>query len=197
MIISEQLAVAATTWPVDLPELKDHCIIHRDFAEDDLLLTSYLKAATRAAETATGRALTTQSWRLSFNDPWEDSRLYLPHPPLQSVTSIVRVESGGGEVPIGTEYWDAITDFEPGMLVLKSGYVHWPYTTTTLYFKATYVAGYASTDLIPDDILQGIKLTVAAWYGNRENVITGTIVNTIPMGAQDLWAAHAVNWAEL
>ena len=53
-------------------------------------------------------------------------------------------------------------------------------------WKAEYKVGYASIALIPDPIIQAIKIMVADLYENRQSVIVGKVVNKIPRTAQYL-----------
>ncbi|PRX17224.1 putative phage protein (predicted DNA packaging)/uncharacterized phiE125 gp8 family phage protein, partial [Orenia metallireducens] len=62
----ELLAEPAVT-PITVAEVKEHLQI--DNNDEDSLLDSYIKAATKAVENITGRSLITQSWRQLFLKP--------------------------------------------------------------------------------------------------------------------------------
>jgi uncharacterized phiE125 gp8 family phage protein len=54
------------------------------------------------------------------------------------------------------------------------------------------VAGYGGSHTVPEPIKQAILLLVGAWFENREAVLTGTIVATLPFAVDALLAPYRV-----
>ena len=133
--------------------------------------------------------------------------LFLPRPPLVSVTSVIYYLTDGTPITLaaGTDYL-VDTDSEPGAIVLPYG-KSWP--TNTLYplnpIRIKYVAGYPATIVapfdykvnIPDYLKSAILLCVGNWYEHREAVLpAGHVGKELPMGVQSLLWQERVFWGE-
>ena len=160
--------VEPTIEPVTTEEAK--LFLKQDDSTDDDLIDGLIAAARQHVETYTGRALITQTWLLSLEKfPGE---FVLPHPPLQSVTSVKYTDTDGVQQTLSGST-DYTTDAEavPGRILLAYGQ-SWPTPRDMKNaVEATYVAGYgdAAAD-VPDVIKLAIKLLVAEWYENRAAV---------------------------
>ena len=128
--------------PVTLNEAKLHCRI--DVTDDDALVTSLITVARQYCETFTGRAFVTQTIQYDLPRWPRRKAIYLPRPPLQSVTSVTWWDTDGNDTVLiaGTDYLvDAAP--EPGTVLLPDG-VLWP--SEPLYavhpVRIEYVAGY-------------------------------------------------------
>lgn len=147
--------------------------------EELLILEGYIASAVNWVEIATGRALLTQTWDLSFDDRFPYQRhehffcrheILIPKPPLQSVTWVKYVDVYGD-----TQTLTAGTDYEvnqhrsPGVVRSISG---WPITDRVYRaVQIRFVCGYgASSTNIEPAILQAIRLLVADAYENRQSV---------------------------
>jgi uncharacterized phiE125 gp8 family phage protein len=72
--------------PLTLAEAKAHLRV--DLSDDDAMIQRMIVAAREWVETVTGRALMTQSWRMTL-DAWPDGEaLALIRPPVQAVTAV-------------------------------------------------------------------------------------------------------------
>ena len=171
------IQTAPTVEPVSLEELKAHLRV--DIDDDDALITSIGKAARQQAEVYTGRAFCTQTWDL-FLDSWP-TVIYLPYPPLSSVTSITYTDTAGDSQTVSTSVYTVDTDSEPGRIYLAYGQT-WP-TTRGIRHAITvrYVCGYGAAAAVPENVKHAIKIMAADMYENREEVVTGTTVNRIPI----------------
>lgn len=172
--------------PVTLTEAKSHLRV--DIDDDDTLITSLITTAREYVELAARRALITQTWRYSL-DEWPDShQIEIPRPPLQSVSSIVYIESDGTSNTWTTDEYDVDTDREPGRVVLAYG-ESWPSETLRPMspIQITFVAGYGSSASdVPEIYRQAVLLLVGHWYENREATAVGPIARTIPLAVKSL-----------
>jgi uncharacterized phiE125 gp8 family phage protein len=51
----------------------------------------------------------------------------------------------------------------------------------------TYICGYGATSAsVPESARHAMRLLISDWYNQREDTITGTIVNSLPMGVEAL-----------
>ena len=177
---------------VGLDDMKLHLRV--DIDDDDALITSLIKAATRSVENITRRALITQTWEMAL-DNWPGSgEIVIPLPPLQSISSIKYKDSEGVE-----STWDAANYIvevrsDPGRVKLA---YEASYPTDTLYpigaIKVTFVAGYgdAATD-ITEAITAAVKLLVGTLYENRENIVIGQLPKEVPFTVESLLSPYRV-----
>ena len=157
---------APTVLPVSLVEAKAHLRV--DSSDDDTLITALIWAATEAAEQATGRAITPQTWVLTL-DAFPDA-LELTRIPAISVTSLVYADANGTNQTLSNTLYalDAADDFSSAWVVPIYG-GSWPTTRDQLNAVAlTYQAGYADAASVPESIKAWIKLQVGAMYENRQ-----------------------------
>lgn len=169
------LVTAPAQEPLSLDEVKDHLRV--DVADEDGLIASLLTAARQHVEAFTKRALVTQTWDLKlcgFTDPdyYQDGALWLPFPPVSSVTSISYVDTNGA-----TQTWAAAnytTDLTTGpharraRIALAYG-ISFPSVRAVLNnVTVRFVCGYGDPDAVPDGIRAAMKLLVGQWYAARE-----------------------------
>lgn len=169
--------------PVSLPEAKLHLKIDDDQADDDALVIGLIQAARERAEVFTGRVLVTQTWDVFFDRFPSSDRvaLGLPHPPLQSVTSISYIDTNGQTQVWGSaNYIVDATRIRARILPAYGG--SWP--TTRDVIKAVTVRlvnGYGTDAHVPEGIKQAMRLTLAHWYRTRESVIHGPGLTALEM----------------
>lgn len=182
----------------------------------DERITTLCAAATELAEKYTGRALVTQTWRLSLNSfPWRESGagyvysqpftpradIRIPRPPLQSVTSIQYTDENGTTQTLDSSLYKVTTDLEPARIEPAYNQV-WPATRCEREsVRVTYVAGYGDTsDSVPQGIRHAILLMVSQWFENPESTVSG-LTSQIQMNAQWLLDSFktgaAAEWYEL
>lgn len=205
-----KLITPPTIEPVTLDEVKEHCRI--DSAEDDNFLNNLITVARQEAEKITRRQLITATWELRldhfpggcFIGSWsgdysvnkklvpgrnQSDTIYLPMPPLQSVTPIAPVVIGGvkyldsaGVEKTLVENTDYMIDIysEPGRITPCYGMV-WPVTyQIPNAVRIVYKAGYGDTAAsVPESIRSWIKAVVGTLYENRETVFVAP--NTVNM----------------
>lgn len=165
-----------------------------DVTEDDLI-SALITSAREYCEGFTGRALATQTLEAYPKRFPCKNEIEIPHPPLQSVTSVKYTDSDGDEttMTVDTDYI-VDTDSTVGKIVLPYAKV-WP--TATLYtvnpIKIRYVAGYTT---IPISIKQSMLLLIGHWYANREAVLVGqgTMSKEIEFAVKSLLSIDRMRW---
>jgi hypothetical protein len=124
--------------PVTLAEAKAFCRI--DGSDEDALVEALIAAARLQVESLTGRALVTQSWRLTL-----DCAPRLVELPVIPVASLLAAPEGA---------------------VLQGDAVLLPEPVDDL--SIDYTAGYGDAADVPADLKQAVLTLVAYWYENRD-----------------------------
>lgn len=187
---------ASAVQPFTTAQMKQHLRVTSSTTEDDAEIDRLTLAAREQVESYTGRSMMKQqvTLKLSRFPHGIHERIYLPRPPLRSVSSITYIENTSGT----TSTW-ASSDYEvhttpqPGFVSLGRN-DEWPSdieTTVADPVTVTYLAGFATStgqDVGPHGVYQRMRqalaLTVGNWYENREAVITGTIGTALPQSAK-------------
>ena len=178
-----QLVTPPTEEPVSLLEAKLHLRV--DVDEDDMLIASLITAARQAAETLTGRQLTTARWKQvldcfpgpslmgvpagqTFTLPGH--AILLAKAPVQSVVSInyLDMASVNQTMPALTYTVDAAC--EPARITPVFGQI-WPICLPQIgAVSVTFDAGYGTASQVPEGIKSWIKLRLGSLYAHREEV---------------------------
>ena len=183
-----QLVTAPTVEPLTTDDVKAQSRI--DISDDDSLIGAYIEVARAYVETILSTALITQTWDYTL-EAWPGKGvIYLPRPPLQSVTSITYTDKDGNSDTVSSADYLVDTAARPGRIVLK-GTASWPAVTLreSNAIVVRFVAGYgdAASD-VPPAIRQALKLLVGDFYENRENTLAvqGLTLGQMPVGLQAL-----------
>lgn len=164
---------APTSEPISLTEAKLH--LRRTSTHEDALITAMIKAAREKMEKHCWRAFVTQTWVLYRDqfpcigglDSDEWGSIFLPNPPLASVTSVQYVNTSGTTTSL-TATTDYVVDTtpEPGRIYPAYG-VSWPSVRDVpKAVIVTYVAGTA-VNSVPEAIKHAMKIQLTQWYENR------------------------------
>ncbi|MBI3936772.1 MAG: hypothetical protein HY323_07325 [Betaproteobacteria bacterium] len=151
----------------------------------DPYLTALITTVRQRAEDLTNRALITQTWKLALNDFPDDSacQLWLPLPPLQSVTSIVYVDTAGDSQTWAASKYQVTTPAGPRAMhggILPAYGEYWPSTREQMEAViVTFVAGYGAAGAVPQGIKQWMLLAIGDLYEHRQSVIVGAAVTEI------------------
>lgn len=161
----------AAVEPVSRDEAKT--FLRLDGTAEDALIDDLIQVARIAAEEQTGKALITQSWRITYDD-CAPSVVHLPYGPVQSMTSVKTIAADATETTIAaTNYHlNALQDLV--FDAIPSGH----------QVQINYVAGYGDTASdVPVDIAQGILIHVAHLYEHRDSM-------TPPLASQLSYSYH-------
>jgi uncharacterized phiE125 gp8 family phage protein len=151
--------------PVTLTEAKAHLRV--DLTDDDATIARSIAAAREWVETATGRALITQTWRMTM-DAWPDGEaLTLTRPPVQAVTAVRTFGATGvASVWSGANYAMAF-GAEPQRLVrLASAWPEPGRTRAGIEIDLTCGYGALAGD-VPAALRQAVLLKTAQLYERR------------------------------
>lgn len=183
--------------PVTLAEARNHSRLITSGSppthEDDALLTSYIEAATAAAENFTQRVFAQRDFDLK-TDAFK-TRLCLPIHPIVSVNAIKYLDADDVEQTLASSEFLVDTHVIPAVIEIED-----PPTTlvernaVTIQVTAGYTSGSSppSADLIPRSIKQAILMATGHFYEHRESVVVGTTTGPIPMAFDNLLWPHRV-----
>lgn len=172
--------------PVTLSDLAAHLRI--ECTDEDEQLAVYIQAAREQIEQVTGRALVTQSWRLTL-DNWPSGRrvwwdgvetgaigeieggannsVILPRYRLQSVDAIRVFDTAGTPEAVSVSDFVVDTQQEPGRIVLRAGNA-WPVALQTANsVEIDYTAGYGDPTDVPAALRLAILQMAASAYQHR------------------------------
>lgn len=174
-----------------------------DGTDDDTLIDALINAAGERAEVVTGKQFWT-AVRVLRMDTWHDPDyrrdrspdIYIPLPPLQSISSVVYTDNDGV-----TQTWstsDYVVDIyhEPGR-VRPAYNVSLPTIRDGIHnaIAITYSCGYGTNATnVPASIGQGMLLQIGAHYKFREDVISGVSISKLPdnIAAMSLWMQEGI-----
>ena len=162
-----RLVSGATLLPLTVGELRGWLREDDDWQND--VIVSLLRAATELVETMSGRQLLSATWELVLDRFPSDGVIWLPRPPLQSVTSVTYIDPAGATQTVALSDYLIDTASEPGRLTPAPGR-QWPVTEEgrTNAVTVRYVAGWNDPSAVPEAARQAVRLLVAHWYEHRE-----------------------------
>lgn len=157
--------------------LKDWLRYDADAPDSDVTLSVALAAAVRHVEGQTGvlftqREVTQPIYRLC-------GRVPLFYGPREGDVVLSYLDTAGAPSTV-----EVTGFFGAEMLAPASG---WPIGSA---YVATYTAGHASPDEVPEVLLVAALLLAGNWDLNREATVTGTINSTLVLGVEALMAPY-------
>ena len=162
---------STTTLPVTLADIKAQLRIEHD-AEDDHI-TDLIWAANDIIEKKLGRTFVSQTWDYSeakFCDCHVQCRckLFLPYPPLASITHIKYYDPNDTLVTMDTDDYYTIATTEDRGFVQPIQY--WP--ATSFYRpNAVQIRFVTGDDVLPTSYVQLLKIWVTLLFENRSGDI--------------------------
>lgn len=200
--------------PVSLAQAKAH-VRATDFTDDDTLIGLFIEAATDhvdGPEGFLGRALIDQTWdyyldafpagpagsaraapnRAASAPAASASIIKLPLPPLIEVEGVFWTDGAGAEQTLDPASYLVDTAGSAGRIALLTPGA-WPTARAVanavrIRFRAGYIDASDSpvADAVPGAIRAAILLIVGDLYANRENVVVGATVATLPGPVENL-----------
>lgn len=182
------LHVAPSGSLVTLAEAKAHLRIEHT-AEDAYLpaLIATAEALVAGRDGWTGRALLTQTWKLTLPGFPSASCLRLPLPPLRSVTHVKYYDSANVQQTLSSADYSVLTADTPGRLELNAT-AGWPgvYTRPDAA-EVQFEAGYGTAGDVPAPIKHAVLIVLGALYANRGDM-GGTVA--VPGAVRRLLASY-------
>lgn len=173
------------TEPVTVAEVNEHLRLTDTTTQQDLLVGEYITAAREFTEDFCGRTLVTTTYDL-FLDGFADRDrvvggvIHVPRPPLQSVTQIQYVDTGGT-----TQTWLAANytvdiKSEPGRITPAFD-ITYPTTRNVVNsVTITYVGGYGAASAVPERYKNAIKIFVGYMFEFRGDDPGSVISEQLP-----------------
>ena len=152
---------APPTEPVSTVEAKRQSNIFHD--DDDALIDGYIAAARDHVERYCGTPLATQTVEVKCDGFCDFARL--PSAPVQSVTSVVYIDTDGAEQTLAGSAYELRNDGLEASIVRKYGQ-QWPAIQPQSRITLTAVVGYSA---LPASIKHAMLLWIAEAYEQREN----------------------------
>lgn len=188
MMLVEETQVPDAALPVDA--LKRQLRLGSGFAEDDvqdMVLTSFLRAAMAAIEARTGKALITRSFVVTLSKWHSQTQQGLPIAPVASISNVTLVDRLGATTQVDTAQYRLQHDnFEPQ---LKPVAAYLPRIPTEgaaeVRFEAGFGPGFAD---LPSDLAQAVLLLAAHFYEYRDE--TALSQGCMPFGVTSLIARY-------
>ncbi|MFK4047239.1 head-tail connector protein [Roseomonas mucosa] len=143
--------------PVTLEMARAHLRV--DQTDEDTLIAAYLTAAREAVEEATGRALVTQVWEVSFDaaEVALGQPILLPKQPVTAISSVYSTFPGQAAALVDP----ATYMLGPGGLIALGS---WPVGDLAIQFTA----GYGAPGAVPRALVAAILLGLGELYESRE-----------------------------
>lgn len=164
--------------PVTLTEVKSHLRVDSD--GDDARINELITVGRQHLDGwdgVLGRAIQAQTWDLKLD--WFPRRIWLPLPPLQSVSSITYVDADGASQTLDTSVYVVVSNgYDQSFVELADG-KEWPsLDDAPQVVTVRFVAGYST---VPAPIKQAIKMGVQGLYDTCDDKVGGTLSASIAM----------------
>lgn len=174
-----KVATGPTEEPVSVDDCKQYLRV--DFNDEDNLISSWITTAREMVERDSARALLTQTLELRM-DAFPERTIYLERLPVQSVSSVQYVDTGGTTTTLASSNYVTDLTTEPARIQPAYGLI-WPFTRyQSNAVIVTFVAGYSSVAAVPEIAKQLIKVMVCHWFQRPESCGS----------ADEFWSAY---WA--
>ena len=153
------------------------------YDHEDVTIRDLLKGAREYIETITGRRFITQTWQLTLDGfpCWE---IRLPVGPVQSVSSVTYTAEDGTTTTLSPSLY--LSDVTRDVARLTPAYGEaWPSHRRQLgSVNITFVAGYGGVSSVPDFAKGAIRHLAAHKFENREPIVVGTSLSSLPWHLQ-------------
>ncbi len=177
--------VTPATIPASWQDLMKHqCRLETSETYDDDFIDALTEEAYEYVSEKSDLTLLTTIWKLTLPcfPISSGSFIYLPRPPLASVSSIDYTDTAGDAQTLAGSGYD-VTSGRMSSISVAYG-ESWPTAINRPgAVQITYTSGTADSG-VPRAAMRAIKLLVAHWYLHREDA--GDVKNNIPHGVNDI-----------
>lgn len=197
MLRTLQLVTGPATEPLTLADAKSYLRI--DDEDQDTEVLRLIATAREFVEEQTGRALITQTWKLTLDrwptGPGAASRtIVLDRSPLASVTSVQYYPDGSGTLStVDAADYHVLTPRDIAGRIILDADAAWPDADDRPdAIQITYVSGDSSAGAVKPIIKQAVLLMVKHQFENRLPVMTAGSVNELPFSLKHLIESQRV-----
>jgi uncharacterized phiE125 gp8 family phage protein len=177
-----RLVTGPSTEPLTYAEAKAYLRLNDD--SEQSLVTSLISAARGIVEGQTWRPLISQVWatQLDFNEV-NTSVIRINKAPVISIDTVTYYDSNNALQTLSASNWESDIYGSPARVRLKTPPIVYERMNA---LQINFTAGYANAAAVPSDIKSALYLIIGHLYENRQDVVTGTQVNEIPMASKYL-----------
>tara|TARA_R110000868_G_scaffold125509_3_gene331455 strand:+ start:67 stop:651 length:585 start_codon:yes stop_codon:yes gene_type:complete len=177
-----RLVTGPSTEPLTYAEAKAYLRLNDD--SEQSLVTSLISAARGIVEGQTWRPLISQVWatQLDFNEV-NTSVIRINKAPVISIDTVTYYDSNNALQTLSASNWESDIYGSPARVRLKTPPIVYERMNA---LQINFTAGYANAAAVPNDIKSALYLIIGHLYENRQDVVTGTQVNEIPMASKYL-----------
>lgn len=178
---SYQLVTGPAVEPITLNEAKAYLRV--DTTVEDSLITALIVAARRQVEARTLRPLCSQTWKYFLDSSEIQNLIYLNKAPVTNIDSITYIDPNGDSQTIDSSNYSKDLNANPAKIEIKN----MPSIIQGLaVMSIQFDCGYGGASDVPQDIKQAMLFIIGHLYENRQDVLTGSQVNEMPMASQFL-----------
>lgn len=191
LTIEDTLIEGPTIEPLDLEEVKKQRKVSSTSL--DTLFVLWISAARQLFEEQTGCQLMTATYETRYDAFAVDGVIEVPHPPLQSVTSVTYLDDAGDEQTVDPATYTVLAPSSDrpsrGRIVLNTG-AAWPTVITRPnVVRVRYVAGYGGAPgAVPELVKVALFFLVGHFHRFGEDVQDAKLA-AIPRGADSIMQA--------
>lgn len=185
-----RLVTAPSTEPLTYSEVKAFLRLNDD--TEQTFVTNLITVARQTVETQIWRPLISQAWGMYF-DKEELSLLIfnINKAPVISVDNVKYYDSNNTLQTLASTEYESDIYGNPARFRLK--------TIPTVYdrmgtLQVNFTCGYANAAAVPEPIIQAMYMIIGHLYENRQDVVTGTQVNEIPLASRYLLEPYRNNF---
>ena len=170
--------------PVTTAEAKAYARI--DISDDDTLVDALVTTARVHCESFCRREFIGRTYKWFVEDwPYGDV-LNIPRYPVNAVSSVTYYDTDSAQQTLSTSIYTLGKYGIPHQIWLLPDQ-DWPELDDDKRYPIE--VNFTTSPTVPETVKTAIKLLVAHWYENREAVVVGSQVNTLPMAVENLlWA---------
>ena len=179
-----------STEPLSYSDVKAYLRLNDD--SEQTFVTSLIVTARKLVEGRIWRPLISQTW--AFQLDYDEIDMVVKNinkQPLISVDSVQYYDANNALQTLSAASYEADIYSSPPRFKLK--------TIPVVYdrmncLQVNFTCGYSSAANVPEPIKQAMYFIIGHHYENRQDVVTGTQVNTIPQSSEFLLEPYRNNY---
>ena len=185
-----RLVTGPATEPLTYAEVKAFLRLNDD--SEQTFVTTLITIARQIVEGQTWRPLISQSWALQFDK--SELNLFISNinkAPIISIDTVSYYDTDNVLQTLSPTLYETDIYGNPARFRLKS--------IPTVYDRmgaliVNFVCGYTNAAAVPQAIKQAMLLIIGHLYENRQDVVTGTQVNEMPLASRYLLEPYRNNF---